>query len=124
MFFSATTTPPIMKLASTMLTNPVTVTVNPISSTATAIKQSVYFVKKIDKSLLLKHILKIEKIEHVLIFTRTKHGADKVTKDLNSFGIKTAAIHGNKSQNARQNALQGFKDRSLSVLVATDIASR
>jgi len=124
LFFSATAAPDIMKLANTILKNPVNVAVNPVSSTADKIKQVVYFVEKSKKKLLLKHILKTENIGHALVFTRTKHGADKVAKDLNSFGIKAEAIHGNKSQGARERALKGFKDRSLRVLVATDIASR
>lgn len=124
MFFSATAAPNIMKLANTILKNPVSVAVNPVSSTASKVKQVVYFVAKNDKKLLLKHILKTDNIGHVLIFTRTKHGADKVAKDLNGAGIKAEAIHGNKSQNARERALKGFKDRTLRVLVATDIASR
>ena len=124
MFFSATAAPNIMKLANTILKNPVSVAVNPVSSTATLVKQSVYFVQKTKKSPLLKHILKTNNIDHVLIFTRTKRGADKVAKDLNAFNIKAEAIHGNKSQGARERALKGFKDRTIGVLVATDIASR
>lgn len=124
MFFSATAAPNIMKLANTILNNPVSVAVNPVSSTAVTIKEEVYFVEKSKKKLLLKHILKNDNIGHVLVFTRTKHGADKVAKDLNSFGIKAEAIHGNKSQGARERALKGFKERTLRVLVATDIASR
>lgn len=124
MFFSATAAPNIMKLANTILKDPVSVAVNPVSSTAVTIKEQVYFVEKSKKRLLLKHILKNDNIGHVLVFTRTKHGADKVAKDLNSFGIKAEAIHGNKSQGARERALKGFKERTLRVLVATDIASR
>ena len=124
MFFSATAAPNIMKLANTILNNPVSVAVNPVSSTATLIKQSVYFVQKTKKPALLKFILEDRKINHVLIFTRTKHGADKVAKALNAFKIKAEAIHGNKSQNNREKALKGFKDRTINVLVATDIASR
>lgn len=124
MFFSATVAPNIMKLAHTILKNPVSVAVNPVSSTATSIKQSVYFVQKTKKSALLKFILEDKKIDHVLIFTRTKHGADKVAKTLNSYKIKAEAIHGNKSQNNREKALKGFKDRTINALVATDIASR
>ncbi len=124
MFFSATAAPNIMKLANTILQNPVSVAVNPVSSTATLIKQSVYFVEKAKKTNLLKFVLKENNIKHVLIFTRTKHGADKVAKALNAFNIKAEAIHGNKSQNSRERALKGFKDRTLQVLVATDIASR
>ena len=124
MFFSATAAPNIMKLANTILKDPVSVAVNPVSSTAVTIKEEVYFVEKSKKKLLLKHILKNDNIGHVLVFTRTKHGADKVAKDLNSVGIKAEAIHGNKSQGARERALKGFKERTLRVLVATDIASR
>ena len=124
MFFSATAAPNIMKLANTILNNPVSVAVNPVSSTATLVKQTVYFVQKTKKPALLKHILHENKINHVLIFTRTKHGADKVAKALNGFNIKAEAIHGNKSQNNREKALKGFKDRTINVLVATDIASR
>jgi ATP-dependent RNA helicase RhlE len=124
LFFSATAAPDIMKLANTILKNPVSIAVTPISSTATLVKQSVYYVPKTKKSALLKFILKTNKINHVLIFTRTKRGADKVAKDLNAFDIKAEAIHGNKSQGARERALKGFKDRTIGVLVATDIASR
>ena len=124
MFFSATAAPNIMKLANTILNNPVSVAVNPVSSTATLIKQTVYFVQKTKKPALLKFILEDRKINHVLIFTRTKHGADKVAKALNAYKIKAEAIHGNKSQNNREKALKGFKDRTINVLVATDIASR
>ncbi len=124
LFFSATPAPDIMKLANTLLRNPVSVSVTPVSSTATLVEQSVYYVAKEDKRSLLKYVLNNGKIEHALVFTRTKHGADKVAKDLNSIGIKAEAIHGNKSQNARERALKGFKNRSIRVLVATDIASR
>jgi ATP-dependent RNA helicase RhlE len=124
LFFSATAAPNIMKLANTILKNPVSVAVNPVASTATLIKQTVYFVQKTKKPALLKFILEDKKINHVLIFTRTKHGADKVAKALNAYKIKAEAIHGNKSQNNREKALKGFKDRTINVLVATDIASR
>lgn len=124
LFFSATAAPNIMKLANTILKNPVSVAVNPVSSTATLIKQKVYFVQKTKKAALLKFIIQENKINHVLIFTRTKHGADKVAKALNGFHIRAEAIHGNKSQNNREKALKGFKDRTINALVATDIASR
>jgi ATP-dependent RNA helicase RhlE len=124
LFFSATAAPDIMKLANTILKNPVSVAVTPVSSTATLVKQAVYYVRKDNKRPLLKHILKDTAIESALVFTRTKRGADKVAKELNSGGIKAEAIHGNKSQNARERALKGFKDRTIRVLVATDIASR
>ena len=124
LFFSATAAPDIMKLANTILKNPVSVAVTPVSSTATLVKQAVYYVKKEYKRPLLKHILKDANIESALVFTRTKRGADKVAKELTSGGIKAEAIHGNKSQGARERALKGFKDRTIRVLVATDIASR
>lgn len=124
LFFSATAAPAIMKLANTILVNPVSVAVNPVSSTTTLVEQSVYYVKKENKRSLLKHVLANNKIEHALIFTRTKHGADKVVKDLEKDGIAAAAIHGNKSQGARERALKGFKNRTIRILVATDIASR
>jgi len=124
LFFSATAAPAIMKLANTMLQNPVSVAVTPVSSTASLVEQSVYYVKKENKRLLLKHVLNSGKIDHALVFTRTKRGADKVAKDLNSIGVSAEAIHGNKSQGARERALKGFKNRSIRILVATDIASR
>ena len=124
LFFSATAAPDIMKLANTILKNPVSVAVNPVSSTATLVKQAVYYVKKEYKRPLLKHILKDNTIESALVFTRTKRGADKVAKELNGDGVKAESIHGNKSQGARVKALKGFKDRTIRVLVATDIASR
>ncbi|HLP11854.1 MAG TPA: DEAD/DEAH box helicase [Flavobacteriales bacterium] len=124
MFFSATASPDIMKLANAMLHNPVRINVTPVSSAAVLVKQQVYYVDKQDKRGLLKHILKTGNIEHALVFTRTKRGADKVVKELNKDGIKAEAIHGNKSQNARERALNGFKNRSIRILVATDIASR
>lgn len=124
LFFSATAAPAIMKLANTILVNPVSVAVNPVSSTTTLVEQSVYYVKKENKRGLLKHVLANNNIEHALVFTRTKHGADKVVKDLATLGIAAAAIHGNKSQGARERALKGFKNRTIRILVATDIASR
>lgn len=124
MFFSATAAPDIMKLANTLLKDPVKVSVDPVSSTSELISQSVYYVSKENKRSLLKHILKSGNIDHALVFTRTKRGADRVAKELNSSGIMAAAIHGDKSQGARTKALKGFKDRSIRILVATDIASR
>jgi len=124
LFFSATMPPEIQKLANTILKDPVTVEVTPVSSTAETINQSIYFVDKPDKRKLLKHLLDELKINHTLIFTRTKHGADRIARDLIKDGIKAAAIHGDKSQGARQRALTEFKDRTLRVLVATDIAAR
>jgi ATP-dependent RNA helicase RhlE len=124
LFFSATMPPVIMTLADTILSNPAKVEVTPVSSTADTIKQSVYFVDKSDKNNLLLHILKDETIATALVFTRTKHGADKVVKVLRKAGVTSEAIHGNKSQNARQNALKNFKSQTTRVLVATDIAAR
>jgi ATP-dependent RNA helicase RhlE len=124
LFFSATMPPEIQKLADVLLTNPAKVEVSPPSSTVDKIDQTIYFTNKNDKPKLLHHLLKAEKIETALVFTRTKHGADKVVKFLHSVDITAAAIHGNKSQNARQNALNNFKQGKLSVLVATDIAAR
>ncbi len=124
LFFSATAAPDIMKLANTILKNPVSVAVTPVSSTASLVTQTVYYVKKENKRGLLKHVLSTNKIEHALVFTRTKRGADKVAKDLNAMGVTAEAIHGNKSQGARERALKGFKNRTIRILVATDIASR
>ena len=124
LFFSATMPPAIVVLANTILSNPIKVEVTPVSSTADTIKQSVYFVDKSDKNSLLLHILKDSAIATALVFTRTKHGADKVVKVLRKAGVTSEAIHGNKSQNARQNALKNFKSQTTRVLVATDIAAR
>jgi ATP-dependent RNA helicase RhlE len=124
LFFSATMPPAIVSLANTILVNPSKVEVTPVSSTANKINQVVYFIDKENKKNLLIDLLKDKKIERVLVFTRTKHGADKVAKDLIKNGIQAQAIHGNKSQNARQNALNNFKSKLTRVLVATDIAAR
>lgn len=124
LFFSATMPPEIQKLANTILVDPEKVEVTPVSSTADTIDQSIYFVEKGDKKKLLVHLLNDKAIKSALIFTRTKHGADKIVKDLVKAGIKTEAIHGNKSQNARQKALSNFKSGQLKALIATDIAAR
>ncbi len=124
LFFSATMPPEIVKLANSILVNPKKVEITPVSSTADTIKQHVYFVDKGNKNSLLVEILKDPKMKTVLVFTRTKHGADKVVKVLQKSHIKAEAIHGNKSQNARQRALSNFKDSTTRVLVATDIAAR
>ncbi len=124
LFFSATMPPEIQKLADTILVNPAKVEVTPVSSTAETIQQSIYFVEKKDKRSLLLHILKSSSIPTALVFTRTKHGADKVAQGLTRAGIRAEAIHGNKSQNARQRALHNFKNRQTRILVATDIAAR
>jgi ATP-dependent RNA helicase RhlE len=124
LFFSATMPPAIVSLAGTILNHPVKVEVTPVSSTADTIRQSVFFVDKSDKNSLLLHILEDQSISTALVFTRTKHGADKVVKVLRKAGVTSEAIHGNKSQNARQNALKNFKSQTTRVLVATDIAAR
>ena len=124
LFFSATMPPEILKLAGTILTNPATVEVTPASSTVDKIRQAVYFVDKNNKKNLLNHLLADKSIVSALVFTRTKHGADRVVKDLAKAGILAQAIHGNKSQNARQGALSNFKNGKTRVLVATDIAAR
>ncbi|MDH4092159.1 MAG: DEAD/DEAH box helicase [Cyclobacteriaceae bacterium] len=123
-FFSATMPAEISKLADTILTNPVRVEVTPPSSTANTVQQSVYFVEKKDKKKLLLHLLQDDSIATALVFARTKHGADRVVKDLTQAGIRAEAIHGNKSQGARQRALSNFKAQKTRVLVATDIAAR
>lgn len=124
LFFSATMPAEIQKLADSILNNPLKVEVTPVSSTADTIKQSVYFVEKDNKLNLLTHILKNDISDSVLVFSRTKHGADKIARKLQKDQITTEAIHGNKSQNARQNALNNFKSGKTRVLVATDIAAR
>ncbi len=124
LFFSATMPPEIKALADTILHEPVSVEVTPVSSTAEKIEQSVYHVSKENKRPLLVHLLKNKNIKNALVFTRTKHGADKIARYLKGSGIHAEAIHGEKSQNARQRALGLFKNGSLRVLVATDIAAR
>ncbi len=124
LFFSATMPAEIQKLANSILNNPVKVEVTPVSSTADTIKQSVYFVEKDNKLNLLSHILQNDISDSVLVFARTKHGADKIARKLQKDNISAEAIHGNKSQNARQNALNNFKSGKTRVLVATDIAAR
>ncbi|HEK21003.1 DEAD/DEAH box helicase [Mucilaginibacter sp.] len=124
LFFSATMPKEIQSLADSILNNPEKVEVAPVSSTADTIQQAIYFVEKSNKKNLLIHILKDKNIKTLLVFTRTKHGADKVVKDLHKAGITAEAIHGNKSQNARQRALTNFKNRTTRVLIATDIAAR
>ena len=124
LFFSATMPPEIVKLANTILTNPQKVEVTPVSSTADTIKQAIFFVDRGNKNALLLDVLENKDIETVLVFTRTKHGADKIVKVLEKYGVKAEAIHGNKAQNARQRALSNFKEKTTRVLVATDIAAR
>jgi ATP-dependent RNA helicase RhlE len=124
LFFSATMPKEIKALANTLLTNPEMVVVTPISSTAETVAQSIVFVETAEKKDVLLHLLHENTTPSVLVFTRTKHGADRVVKILAKSKITAAAIHGNKSQNARQNALNGFKQQKIRVLVATDIAAR
>ncbi len=124
LFFSATMPDNIIDLANSLLTNPKKVKVAPVSSTAETVEQKLYYVDKPNKKALLKHILDDPSIPTALVFTRTKYGADKLARWLDKAGHKAAAIHGNKSQNARQAALKKFKQKELKVLVATDIAAR
>ncbi len=122
LFFSATMPKEIEKLANSILTSPRKVEVTPASSTVDKIDQYLYYVEK--KNELLVELLQNPEMESVLVFTRTKYGADKVAKVLNRAGITAEAIHGNKSQNNRQRTLSNFKERKTRVLIATDIASR
>ena len=124
LFFSATMPSEIMKLASILLRDPVKVEVKPVSSTTELIEQSLYHTDNSKKLALLIHLLEDKSIETVLVFMQMKHAADKLAKNLNYAGIRTEAIHGNKSQSARQSALENFKRRRTRVLVATDIAAR
>jgi len=124
MLFSATMPQEIIKLSKTILTNPVRIAVTPVETTVEAIKQAVYFVSKKNKISLLEEILKDKSITSALVFSRTKHGANKIVKMLDQARVKAEAIHGNKSQTARQRALHNFKTKQIRVLVATDIAAR
>ncbi|MBC7721884.1 MAG: DEAD/DEAH box helicase [Pedobacter sp.] len=124
LFFSATMPAIIQQLANSILHNPAMVKVSPVSSTADTVEQTVFFVDKDDKKKLLVHLLEDKAIISALVFTRTKHGANKIAEHLSKSGIHTDAIHGNKSQNARQQALSNFKNGNNRVLVATDIAAR
>lgn len=124
LFFSATMPKTIVDLSNKILNNPVKINVSPVSSTAETIQQYLYYTNKSTKKELLLHILEDKKMEQVLLFTKTKHGADKIVTHLRSKKIETAAIHGNKAQNHRQRALTQFKDGEIRVLVATDIAAR
>ncbi len=124
LFFSATMPPEIIKLAGTILHNPVKVEVSPESLTVDTIRQFIYFVDKGNKPALLLDLLKNKDIRTALVFTRTKHGADKVVRVLVKNNIRAEAIHGNKNQNHRQRALKNFKTQATRVLVATDIAAR
>ncbi len=124
LFFSATMPPKILKLSQQILVTPQKVTVNPVSSTAETIQQQLYKTNKDSKKNLLLHILKDEDMEQVLLFSRTKHGADRIVRNLRQKKVTCAAIHGEKSQNQRQKALKQFKAGEIRVLVATDIAAR
>ena len=124
LFFSATMPKAIVELSSSILNNPVSVSVSPVNMSAETVEQELYYVEKSNKKSLLLHVLEKKDITSALVFTRTKHGADKVVKQIKMAGIAAEAIHGNKSQNYRQRALANFKARKTTVLVATDIASR
>ena len=124
MLFSATIPNEILKLANELLTNPIRIEVTPPDQMIDKIKQSLFYVSKKDKTNLLIDLLMNPEMKSVLIFTRTKHGANKLVKELLAYGVKADAIHGNKSQNNRQKALSDFKSGKLRVLVATDIAAR
>jgi ATP-dependent RNA helicase RhlE len=124
LFFSATMPPEISKMVKSLLVNPVKVEITPVSSTVDRITQSIYLVDKANKQNQLNYLLQDKSIVSALVFTRTKHGADRVVRELTKVKISAQAIHGNKSQNARQNALSNFKSGATRVLVATDIAAR
>ncbi len=124
LFFSATLPKNIVELSSQILKSPKKISVSPVSSTAETIKQFIYYTNKSDKKNLLLYILKDKKINQLLLFSRTKHGANRIARDLIKKNIQAAAIHGDKTQNQRQKALQSFKDSKIRVLVATDIAAR
>jgi ATP-dependent RNA helicase RhlE len=124
LFFSATMPAEIQNLANSLLTNPVRVEVTPVSSTAEMIDQTVMYVDRSKKRDLLLHLLKDRAFSRVIVFTRTKHGANRVSETLAKTGISSEAIHGNKSQSARQRALENFRSGKTRVLIATDIAAR
>lgn len=124
LFFSATMPPSIVSLTSTLLKNPVKIQITPVSSTTDTVEQFIYFVKKEEKGHLLISLLRKAENQSVLVFSRTKHNADRIVRSLNKAGIGSQAIHGNKSQAARQAALGNFKSGKTRVMVATDIASR
>ena len=124
LFFSATMPPEITQLVNSLLHDPVRVAVDPVSSPVEVIEQSVYFVDRGNKTALIAHLMQAQNAKNALVFTRTKHGANKVARDLEKAGVTAAAIHGNKSQTARQQALADFKAGRIRALVATDIAAR
>ncbi|MDF2536721.1 MAG: box helicase, partial [Bacillales bacterium] len=124
LLFSATMPPAIARMSSKILINPAKIEIKPVSSTVDTIEQYLYYVDKVNKKDLLIHILKEKSIESALVFTRTKHGADRLVRQLAKSNITAQAIHGDKSQGARQLALGNFKNKTLRVLIATDIAAR
>ncbi len=124
LFFSATMPGDVEKLAMSILHDPASVKVDPVSSTVDSIDQTLYMVDKANKKNLLASLLRRPEVVNALVFTRTKHGADRVVRELHKAGIASKAIHGDKSQNARQEALGDFKDGKIAVLIATDIAAR
>ena len=124
LFFSATMPPEIRKFANTILKNPAEVNINPVVKASENVNQSVFFIEKKQKTDLLVDLLNRDKNLQTLVFIRTKHAADRLAKQLNKRGFKADAIHGNKSQNARQNALESFKTGRSKILIATDIAAR
>lgn len=124
MCFSATMPDEIEKLTNAILRNPLKIEITPVASTVDIIKQELYFIDKVNKVKLLTRILKDKSVESALVFSKTKHGANKIVQSLEKEGLYAQAIHGNKSQNARQLALSNFKERKIRILVATDIAAR
>ncbi len=124
LFFSATMPATITELSNSILKDPIRIEITPQSTTVEKIDQKIYFVERFDKVKLLKHILKQEEATSVLIFCRTKHGAEDVVEALERSGVQVAAIHGDKTQSAREKALNNFRDGKISVLVATDVAAR
>lgn len=124
LFFSATMPDNIVKLSDKILNKPKRIEVAAVSSAAETVQQFIYYTNRDSKKDLLNHILKNQDIDQVLLFSRTKHGADRITRNLQKVNIKSAAIHGDKAQNQRQKALQEFKEGKVRVLVATDIAAR
>ncbi len=124
LLFSATLPASIAELGSSFLRHPVSVEVSPEAPTVEAIDQLLMYVERPDKRRLLAHLLDRDRVDRAIVFTRTKHGANRLVKQLDRVGVRAAAIHGNKSQGARQRALQAFKDGAIDVLVATDLAAR
>lgn len=124
LLFSATMPRSVMHLADSLLRNPVRIVVTPAASATPLIEQSVYMVQRDEKPALLEHLLSERSVKRALVFTRTKHGADKLTRKLNNAGVVAQAIHGNKAQNQRKRALESFRTGRSRVLVATDVAAR